>query len=46
MRFLCSFTFCIMLIVRKGTRNIAKNTRVSITIDKSIVVVFNWLITG
>ena len=35
-----------MLMVRKGTRNIAKKTRVSITIDKSIVVVFNWLITG
>ena len=46
LRFLCSFTFCIMLMVRKGTRNIAKNTRVSITIDKSIVVVFNWLITS
>ena len=35
-----------MLMVRKGTRNIAMKTRVSITIDKSIVVVFNWLITG
>ena len=46
LRFLCSFTFCMMLMVRKGTRNIAMKTRVSITIDKSIVVVFNWLITG
>ena len=44
MRFLCSFTFCIMLMVRKGTRNIAKNTKVRITIDTSIVVKVNLLV--
>ena len=33
-----------MLIVRNGTRNIAKNTRVSITIDTSIVVKVNLLV--
>ena len=33
-----------MLMVRKGTRNIAKNTRVRITIDTSIVVKVNLLV--
>ena len=33
-----------MLMVRKGTRNIAKKTRVRITIDTSIVVKVNLLV--
>ena len=44
LRFLCSFTFCMMLMVKKGTRNIAKKTRVRITIDTSIVVKVNLLV--
>ena len=35
-----------MLMVRKGTRNIAKNTRVRITIDTSIVVKVNLLVSS
>ena len=33
-----------MLMVKKGTRNIAKKTRVRITIDTSIVVKVNLLV--
>ena len=33
-----------MLMVRNGTRNIAKKTRVRITIDTSIVVKVNLLV--